>query len=112
MQKIGAGARVWHWVHICSKVKSGVSVYDCVELEDDVFCGPSMVFTNVVNPRAHIERKSEYKKTLVKKGSNYRRKCESCVSLKILNTYLKTVNYNFIKFLVSIKILFLTSNPL
>jgi len=93
--KIGAGSRIWHWVHICSrviigencsfgqnvyigndvkigngvKVQNNVSIYDQVELEDHVFCGPSMVFTNVINPRAHIERKDEYKKTLVKKGA-------------------------------------------
>ena len=92
---IGDGTRIWHWVHIsggavigerCSfgqnvfvankviignnvKVQNNVSIYDDVTLEDDVFCGPSMVFTNVINPRSHIERKSEYKKTLVQKGA-------------------------------------------
>lgn len=93
--KIGENSKVWHWVHICSKavigdncifgqnvyignsvkvgnnvkVQNNVSIYDQVTLEDDVFCGPSMVFTNVYNPRSKIERKSEYKKTLVKKGT-------------------------------------------
>ncbi len=95
--EIGKGTRVWHWVHICGnnvkigegcslgqnvfvgnnvtignrvKIQNNVSVYDQVILEDDVFCGPSMVFTNVINPRSAIERKSEYKTTLVKKGAS------------------------------------------
>lgn len=93
--QIGEGTRIWHWVHICSgaqigkfctfgqnvfvgnevkignnvKVQNNVSVYDNVEIEDDVFCGPSMVFTNVYNPRSEFVRKDEYRKTLVKKGS-------------------------------------------
>src|SRR5579859_190260 len=92
---IGDGTRIWHWVHIsgaaiigerCSfgqnvfvankviignnvKVQNNVSIYDDVTLEDDVFCGPSMVFTNVINPRSHVERKSEYRKTLVRRGA-------------------------------------------
>lgn len=92
---IGDGTRVWHFVHVCGgarigercslgqnvfigndvkignnvKVQNNVSVYDAVYLEDDVFCGPSMVFTNVFNPRSHIVRKAEYRKTLVKRGS-------------------------------------------
>ncbi len=92
---IGAGSRVWHWVHICAgakigkncvfgqnvfvgnrvvignnvKVQNNVSIYDSVTLEDDVFCGPSMVFTNVINPRSAVERKDEYLPTLVKKGA-------------------------------------------
>lgn len=92
---IGDGTRVWHWAHICGgaqignncsfgqnvfvgndvkignnvKVQNNVSIYDAVYLEDDVFCGPSMVFTNVYNPRSHVLRKHEYKKTLVKKGA-------------------------------------------
>ena len=91
---IGKGSRVWHWAHICSgakigndvslgqnvfvgnkviigdkcKIQNNVSVYDGVTLEEGVFCGPSMVFTNVYNPRSLIERKNEYKDTLVKKG--------------------------------------------
>ena len=91
---IGKGSRVWHWAHIsagavigegCSfgqnvfvgnqvsignnvKIQNNVSVYDNVTLEDDVFCGPSMVFTNVYNPRSAISRKDEYRNTLVKQG--------------------------------------------
>ncbi len=93
--QIGEGSRVWHWVHICSgarigcgcsfgqnvfigndvlignnvKVQNNVSVYDAVTLEDDVFCGPSMVFTNVYNPRAAVVRKDEYRRTLVRRGA-------------------------------------------
>lgn len=92
---IGDGTRVWHWVHVCGgarigegcsfgqnvfvgnkvivgnnvKVQNNVSIYDDVTLEDDVFCGPSMVFTNVVNPRSHVSRKNEYKKTVVERGA-------------------------------------------
>ena len=92
---IGKGTKVWHWVHIsagatigqkCSlgqgvfigskavignnvKVQNNVSIYDDVHIEDSVFCGPSMVFTNVYNPRSEIIRKEEYRKTLVKKGA-------------------------------------------
>ena len=91
---IGPGTRIWHWVHISSKatiganctlgqnvyvgnarigdnvkIQNDVSVYDAVVLEDDVFCGPSMVFTNVINPRSHLPRKSEYMQTLVKRGA-------------------------------------------
>jgi len=93
--RIGAHSRIWHWVHVsggaeigehCSlgqnvyvgnrvrignrvKIQNNVSVYDNVFLEDDVFCGPSMVFTNVYNPRAAIERKSEYRDTIVRQGA-------------------------------------------
>lgn len=93
--QIGEGSRVWHWVHIsagarigrgCSfgqnvfvgndvqigdnvKVQNNVSVYDAVTLEDDVFCGPSMVFTNVYNPRSAVIRKNEYRRTLVRRGA-------------------------------------------
>ena len=93
--KIGAGTRIWHFCHVlggavigerCSlgqnvvvmngvrigndvKIQNNVSVYEGVELEDDVFCGPSMVFTNVVNPRSHVSRKNEYRRTLVKRGA-------------------------------------------
>jgi len=93
--QLGDGTRVWHWVHIsagakigelCSfgqnvyvgndvvignnvKVQNNVSIYDAVTLEDDVFCGPSMVFTNVYNPRSAVSRKNEYRPTLVKKGA-------------------------------------------
>jgi UDP-2-acetamido-3-amino-2,3-dideoxy-glucuronate N-acetyltransferase len=93
--QIGDGSRIWHWVHIsggarigsdCSfgqnvyvgnrvvignncKIQNNVSVYDNVTLEDDVFCGPSMVFTNVYNPRSAVSRKDEYRNTLVKRGA-------------------------------------------
>ena len=92
---IGAGTRIWHFSHVCSgavigsnvslgqnvyvgskvvigdncKVQNNVSVYDNVSLEADVFCGPSVVFTNVYNPRAAIERKSEYRNTLIRTGA-------------------------------------------
>jgi UDP-2-acetamido-3-amino-2,3-dideoxy-glucuronate N-acetyltransferase len=92
---IGAGTHIWHWTHICKgakigencslgqnvfignevsignnvKIQNNVSVYDSVTIENDVFCGPSMVFTNVFNPRSEISRKSEYRKTLVKRGA-------------------------------------------
>lgn len=93
--EIGAGSRVWHFAHICAgarigqacsfgqnvfvgndvtignnvKVQNNVSIYDAVHLEDDVFCGPSMVFTNVYNPRSGVNRKAEYRPTTVKKGA-------------------------------------------
>ena len=92
---LGADCRVWHWVHIsagarigarCSfgqnvfvgndvliganvKIQNNVSVYDAVTLEDDVFCGPSMVFTNVYNPRSAVTPKDEYRRTLVRRGA-------------------------------------------
>ena len=98
---IGEGSRVWHWVHIsggarigkaCSfgqnvyvgnrvvigdnvKIQNNVSVYDNVTLEDGVFCGPSMVFTNVYNPRAEVSRKDEYRDTLVKRGATLGANC-------------------------------------
>lgn len=99
--QLGADCRVWHWVHIsggarigarCSfgqnvyvgndvqigdnvKIQNNVSVYDAVTLEDDVFCGPSMVFTNVYNPRAAVVRKNEYRRTLVKRGATLGANC-------------------------------------
>lgn len=99
--KIGNGSRVWHWVHVCSgaqigtgvslgqnvfvgnqvvigddcKIQNNVSVYDNVTLEKGVFCGPSMVFTNVYNPRALVERKNEYRNTLVKRGATLGANC-------------------------------------
>lgn len=99
--QIGEGSRVWHWVHVCGgakigkcvslgqnvfvgnkvtigdkcKIQNNVSVYDNVTLEEGVFCGPSMVFTNVYNPRSLIERKSEYRNTLVKKGATLGANC-------------------------------------
>jgi UDP-2-acetamido-3-amino-2,3-dideoxy-glucuronate N-acetyltransferase len=98
---LGDGCRVWHFVHIsagarigkdCSfgqnvyvgndvrigdnvKVQNNVSIYDAVELEDDVFCGPSMVFTNVYNPRAAIARRSEYRRTRVRRGATLGANC-------------------------------------
>ncbi len=99
--QIGAGTRVWHWVHISSgarigqgcsfgqnvyvgndvligdnvKVQNNVSIYDAVTLEDDVFCGPSMVFTNVYNPRSAVTRKNEYRHTLVRRGATLGANC-------------------------------------
>lgn len=98
---IGEGTRIWHWAHVCSgarigagcslgqnvfvandvvignnvKVQNNVSVYDAVRLEDDVFCGPSMVFTNVYNPRSAVARKDEYRPTLVKRGATLGANC-------------------------------------
>lgn len=98
---IGDGTRIWHWVHIsggarigerCSfgqnvfvgnrvvignncKVQNNVSIYDNVTLEDDVFCGPSMVFTNVYNPRSAVTRKDEYRDTLVCRGATLGANC-------------------------------------
>ena len=92
---LGAGTRVWHFAHVCGgarigaacslgqnvfvandvvigdgvKIQNNVSVYDAVTIEDDVFCGPSMVFTNVYNPRSAVTRKDEYRRTLVRRGA-------------------------------------------
>lgn len=94
--QIGEGTKIWHWVHVISgaeigsncvlgqnvfvggkavlgnnvRVQNNVSIYDEVILKDDVFCGPSMVFTNVINPRSHVTRKEEYKKTIVEQGAS------------------------------------------
>jgi UDP-2-acetamido-3-amino-2,3-dideoxy-glucuronate N-acetyltransferase len=68
---VGGGAKIGNGV----KIQNNVSVYDAVELQDDVFCGPSMVFTNVINPRAFIERKHEYRATLVKRGASLGANC-------------------------------------
>ena len=99
--QIGRGTCIWHWSHICAgarigknsslgqnvfvgndvvigdnvKIQNNVSVYDAVRLEDDVFCGPSVVFTNVVNPRAAISRKHEYKPTIVQRGATLGANC-------------------------------------
>lgn len=99
--ELGDGCRVWHFVHICGgarigrncsfgqnvfvgndvtigdnvKVQNNVSVYDAVTLEDDVFCGPSMVFTNVYNPRSAVTRKDEYRRTLVRQGATLGANC-------------------------------------
>jgi UDP-2-acetamido-3-amino-2,3-dideoxy-glucuronate N-acetyltransferase len=93
---VGAGTSIWHFCHVlpgavigerCNlgqnvvvmggtrignnvKIQNNVSIYEGVVLEDDVFCGPSCVFTNVMNPRSHISRKSEYRQTLVRRGSS------------------------------------------
>ena len=93
---IGNGTKIWHFSHVmpgavigerCNlgqnvvvmpgtkignnvKIQNNVSIYEGVELEDDVFCGPSCVFTNVMNPRSHVPRKSEYRRTLVKRGGS------------------------------------------
>jgi len=98
---IGEGSRIWHFVHVCSgakigkgvslgqnvfvgnkvvigdkcKIQNNVSIYDNVTLEEGVFCGPSMVFTNVYNPRSLIERKNEYRNTLVKRGATLGANC-------------------------------------
>ena len=99
--QLGEGTRVWHFAHVCAgarigagcslgqgvyvgnavvigrnvKIQNNVSVYDGVTLEDDVFCGPSMVFTNVYNPRAAVPRKSEYRPTLVMRGATLGANC-------------------------------------
>lgn len=99
--QIGDGSRVWHFVHVCGgaivgnnvsigqgvfvgnkvtignncKIQNNVSVYDNVHLEEGVFCGPSMVFTNVYNPRSLVERKDEYRDTIVKKGATLGANC-------------------------------------
>lgn len=98
---IGAGTRIWHWVHVCAgarigegcvlgqnvyvgnrvvignnvRIQNNVSIYDNVTLEDEVFCGPSMVFTNVFNPRAFVSRKDEYRDTLVRRGATLGANC-------------------------------------
>lgn len=99
--QIGADSRVWHFAHVCAgakigkgvslgqnvfvgnkvvigdmcKIQNNVSVYDNVSMEEGVFCGPSMVFTNVFNPRSLIERKNEYRNTLIKKGATLGANC-------------------------------------
>jgi UDP-2-acetamido-3-amino-2,3-dideoxy-glucuronate N-acetyltransferase len=99
--QIGDGSRVWHFVHVCAgakigrsvslgqnvfignkvtigdkcKIQNNVSIYDNVHLEEGVFCGPSMVFTNVYNPRSLIERKDQYRDTIVKRGATLGANC-------------------------------------
>ena len=99
--RIGTGTKIWHFCHVMgsaevgdgcvfgqnvfigphvrighnAKIQNNVSVYDCVTLEDDVFCGPSMVFTNVLNPRSHVSRKDEFKDTLVRQGATLGANC-------------------------------------
>ena len=98
---IGKNCKIWHWVHICKgakigsnctigqnvfiskkvlignnvKIQNNVSVYDNVIIEDDVFCGPSMVFTNVINPRSAFPKKDQYQTTLIKKGATLGANC-------------------------------------
>jgi UDP-2-acetamido-3-amino-2,3-dideoxy-glucuronate N-acetyltransferase len=98
---IGEGTRIWHWAHVCSgarigakcslgqnvfiandvdigdnvKIQNNVSIYDAVTLEDDVFCGPSMVFTNVYNPRSAVARRDEYRPTMVRRGATLGANC-------------------------------------
>ena len=98
---IGEGTQIWHWVHVCGgahigkncslgqnvfvgndvvignnvKIQNNVSVYDAVRLGDNVFCGPSMVFTNVFNPRSEVARKSEYRQTIVCQGATLGANC-------------------------------------
>lgn len=99
--QLGSGTHVWHFAHVCAgarigrecslgqgvfvgndvvigdrvKIQNQVSVYDAVTLEDEVFCGPSMVFTNVHNPRAAVPRKHEYRRTLVRRGATLGANC-------------------------------------
>lgn len=99
--QLGEGTKVWHFAHVCAgarigarvslgqgvfvgndvrigdnvRIQNQVSVYDAVTLEDDVFCGPSMVFTNVINPRAAVPRKDEYRQTLVRRGATLGANC-------------------------------------
>ena len=107
--KIGEGTKIWHFSHVCSgavigegcslgqnvfvgnqvvidnncKIQNNVSVYDNVTLEDDVFCGPSMVFTNVYNPRSTVSRKNEYRDTLVGQGATLGANCTLVCGVKI-----------------------------
>jgi UDP-2-acetamido-3-amino-2,3-dideoxy-glucuronate N-acetyltransferase len=106
---IGDGSRIWHFVHVCAgavigkdcslgqnvfvgnrvrignnvKIQNNVSVYDNVTLEDDVFCGPSMVFTNVYNPRSAVSRKSEYRDTVVRRGATLGANCTIVCGVEI-----------------------------
>ena len=106
---IGDGTRVWHFVHVCAgavigrncslgqnvfvgnrvligdnvKIQNNVSVYDNVTLEDDVFCGPSMVFTNVYNPRSAVSRKDEYRDTVVRRGATLGANCTIVCGVEI-----------------------------
>ena len=107
--QLGEGTRVWHFVHVSAgarigrdcalgqgvfvgndvaignnvRIQNNVSVYDAVTLEDDVFCGPSMVFTNVYNPRAAVPRKAEYRRTLVQRGATLGANCTIVCGSKI-----------------------------
>ena len=107
--QIGAGSRIWHWVHVCSgakigqnvslgqnvfvgnrveigdncKIQNNVSIYDNVTLDDGVFCGPSMVFTNVYNPRSLIERKDQYRDTHIGRGATLGANCTIVCGVKV-----------------------------
>ncbi len=107
--QIGKGSKIWHWVHICTgaiignkcvfgqnvfvgsnvrignnvKIQNNVSVYENVIIENDVFCGPSMVFTNVINPRSFVSRKHEYLDTLVKRGATLGANCTIVCGVEI-----------------------------
>ena len=107
--RIGSGSRIWHFVHVSSgaqigmnvtigqgvfvgnrvtigdkcKIQNNVSVFDDVTLEDSVFCGPSAVFTNVINPRSHVNRKEEYRSTLVKRGATLGANCTLVCGIEI-----------------------------
>lgn len=107
--RIGEGTHIWHWVHVCAgarigkacslgqnvfvgndvvighnvKIQNNVSIYDAVHLHDDVFCGPSMVFTNVYNPRAAIVRKHEYRQTIVHRGATLGANCTVVCGVQI-----------------------------
>ncbi len=106
---IGAGSRIWHWCHVCAgavigagcslgqnvfvgnrvtigsnvKIQNNVSVYDNVTVEDDVFCGPSMVFTNVYNPRSAVSRKDEYRDTVVEQGATLGANCTIVCGVRV-----------------------------
>lgn len=107
--QIGDDTKVWHWSHVCQgavigrkcvlgqnvyvagsvvignnvKIQNNVSIYDGVEISDDVFCGPSMVFTNVINPRAFIERKDEFRRTLIHRGATLGANCTVVCGVEI-----------------------------
>ncbi len=107
--RIGADTRIWHWVHVCAgavigrgcslgqnvyvgnrvqigdqvKIQNNVSIYDNVTLEDEVFCGPSMVFTNVYNPRAAVSRKDAYRDTRVRRGATLGANCTIVCGVEI-----------------------------
>jgi UDP-2-acetamido-3-amino-2,3-dideoxy-glucuronate N-acetyltransferase len=107
--EIGEGTRIWHWVHVCAgakigsgcslgqnvfvanrvsigdnvKIQNNVSVYDNITLEDNVFCGPSMVFTNVRNPRSEVNRKKEYLDTIVRSGATLGANCTIICGIEI-----------------------------
>ena len=106
---IGKNTKVWHWTHICKgaqvgdncvigqnvyisekacigdnvKIQNNVSVYDKVRIEEGVFCGPSMVFTNVINPRAEINRRNEYKETIIRRGATLGANCTIICGIEI-----------------------------